>query len=239
MNLAHKSSGKRKSEPLELVHSDVCGHFPTISLGGASYFAMFIDVAPSNVWVFPIHNKSDVFHVFQPFLSQVENQCGSKLIYLRTNNGGEYMSKAFQGFCDICGIKRELISPYNPPQNGVPKRMNRTIKEKVCSMLSNAGLPHGFWAEAVKTALHLINRLPSKVLDEKIPKELWSGKPPSAYVHVPKVCMVSLTPIQDNVIFWVSDFDEMGYRLWDPKAKNIVRNHDVVFNENKMHKSRR
>ena len=29
---------------------------------------------------------------------------------------------------------------------------------------------------------------------------------------------------------------EMGFRLWDPEAKKIVRNNDVFFNEDKMHK---
>ena len=28
----------------------------------------------------------------------------------------------------------------------------------------------------------------------------------------------------------------MGYHLWDPEAKKIIRSHDVVFNEKKMHK---
>ena len=29
---------------------------------------------------------------------------------------------------------------------------------------------------------------------------------------------------------------EMGYRLWDPEARNIVCSNDVYFNEEKMHK---
>ena len=28
----------------------------------------------------------------------------------------------------------------------------------------------------------------------------------------------------------------MGFRLWDPEARKIVRSHDVFFNEEKMHK---
>ena len=35
--------------------------------------------------------------------------------------------------------------------------MNRTIQEKVHSMLSNANLPNGFWVEALATGVHLIN----------------------------------------------------------------------------------
>ena len=29
---------------------------------------------------------------------------------------------------------------------------------------------------------------------------------------------------------------EMGFHLWDPEARKIIRSHDVVFNEEKMHK---
>ena len=93
----------------------------------------------------------------------MENQSGKKLKCLRIDNGGEYVSKAFADFCNSKGIKRELTAPCNPSQNGVAERMNRTIQEKVRSMLSNADLTQGFWVEAVAIVVHLINRSPSKV----------------------------------------------------------------------------
>ena len=68
---------------------------------------------------------------FRTFLALVENQIDKTLKCLRSDNGGEYVSKAFQAFCDSKGIKRELTAPYNPPQNGVAERMNRTIQDKV------------------------------------------------------------------------------------------------------------
>ena len=73
----------------------------------------------------------------------METQTGKKIKCLCCDNGGEYVSKPFQDFYDLKGIKRELTAPYNPPQNGVAERMNRTIQEKVRSMLSNASLPNG------------------------------------------------------------------------------------------------
>ena len=36
-------------------------------------------------------------------------------------------------------------------------------------MLSGAGLGQEFWAEAVDTACHLINRSPSSALEDKTP----------------------------------------------------------------------
>ena len=153
----HKRGSTCKTEPLLLVHSDVCGPMPTISMGGASYFVTFIDDFSRKVWVYPLRRKDEVLSVFQKFVTLVENQSSKKVKCLRSDNGGEYVSRAFQEFCDSKGIKRELTPPYNPPQNGVAERMNRTIQEKVKSMLSNVELPNGFWAKAVAIAIHLIN----------------------------------------------------------------------------------
>ena len=44
-----------------------------------------------------------------------------------------------------------------PQQNGVVERMNRTFNERVRSMRLHAGLPKTFWADAISTAVYLIN----------------------------------------------------------------------------------
>ncbi|MCO5573376.1 hypothetical protein L7F22_027145 [Adiantum nelumboides] len=93
-----------------------------------------------------------VFDVFKHWVALVETQTGCKLKCLRTDNGGEFMSHAFTTLCAEKGIRRELSAPYTPPQNGVAERMNRTIREKVRSMLSMAGLSDAFWTEAVMIA---------------------------------------------------------------------------------------
>ena len=145
------------------------------------------------------------------------------------------------------GLSMNLQAPYNPPQNGVAECMNRTIQEKVRSMLSNAQLPNGFWAEAVATAVHLINRSPSKVLDkEAVAEMVWSGKPPlykhlrvfgcEAYSHIPKEFWNKLEPKSRKCIFLgYGESGEMGYRLWDPESRKVLRSNDVYFNEAKFH----
>ena len=96
------------------------------------------------VWVYPMARKDDAFQCFQKFLAFAKNLSSKKLKCLRIDNGGEYVSHEFKNFCKMRGIKRELIAPGNPAQNGVAKRMNKTINERVLSMLSNAGLTQGF-----------------------------------------------------------------------------------------------
>ena len=174
----HKMGSFRKAKPLQLVHSDVCGPMPVVSMGGAQYFVTFIDDFSQKVWVYSLKRKHQVLIVFQRFVILVEMQIDKNVKCLRFGNGGEYVSKAFQDFCDAKGIKREFTAPYNPPQNGVSQRMNMTIQEKIKSMLSNASLPNEFWAEALARAVHLINRSPNKKLESKVAEEVWSGKPP-------------------------------------------------------------
>ena len=46
----------------------------------------------------------------------------------------------------------EKIIPGTPQQNGVAKRMNRTLNECARSMRLYAGLLKTFWADVVSTA---------------------------------------------------------------------------------------
>ena len=47
----------------------------------------------------------------------MENQSGKIVKALRSDNGGEYISKEFVDFCVGKGIK--TTTPYTPAQNGV------------------------------------------------------------------------------------------------------------------------
>ena len=73
----------------------------------------------------------------------MENQAGKKVKYLRTDNGTEYTDKRFMEFCKSESITRHFTAPSTPQQNGVAKRMNRTIMERARCMRLNAGLPKG------------------------------------------------------------------------------------------------
>jgi hypothetical protein len=45
----------------------------------------------------------------------------------------------------------------------------------VMSMLSYSNLPLGFWMEVLKTAMQILNKVPSKSV-AKTPYELWTGR---------------------------------------------------------------
>ena len=55
------------------------------------------------------------------------------------------------------GIKRELTTPYNPQQNGVAERKNKTIMEATKAMLHDQYLPMHLWENATRTVVYVQN----------------------------------------------------------------------------------
>jgi transposase InsO family protein len=117
---------------------------PHQSLGRASYFVTFIDDATRKVWAYPTQTKDRIFTIFKDWLAIVENQTDRKLKCLQSDNGGEYKSDEFVQFCRERGIRHEFMAPYSLEQNGVAERMNRTIQERIVSILHHSGLSEGF-----------------------------------------------------------------------------------------------
>jgi hypothetical protein len=129
------SSDNKVAGILDLIHTDVCGPMSSASLNGFLYYVTFIDDFSRKSWIFFMKTKGRVFQRFQEFKALVENQTRKKIKVLRSDNGGEYTSNEFNDFCAREGIKREVIVPYNPQQNGVVERKNRAIVGVARAML--------------------------------------------------------------------------------------------------------
>jgi transposase InsO family protein len=72
--------------------------------GGAKYVVIFINDYSQFTIVYFIHQKLDVFAIFQAYKTFVENQIDKKIKMLRSDNGGEFTSRAFNAFCELHGI---------------------------------------------------------------------------------------------------------------------------------------
>ena len=95
---------EKKSEKLELVHTDVWGPSQVSSLDGSRYYVTFIDDATRKTWIYCIQNKYDVFNIFKKWKALVEIETGKKLKCLRSDNRGEYCSKEFDRYCSEHGF---------------------------------------------------------------------------------------------------------------------------------------
>jgi len=116
--LPYKPSKNRCNEKLGLIHSDICGPMRTESLGGAKYFATFIDDHTRYTETIMLRHKSDILEAFQKYKRRVEKETGCVIKRLRTDNAREYLSKEFTSFLENEGISRQLSVEYTPQQNG-------------------------------------------------------------------------------------------------------------------------
>ena len=107
-----------------------------------------------------------------------EKRSGKKLRTLRTDNEREFTVAEFTAYCAEEGIQRHYSVPYLPQQNGVVERRNQTVVAMARALLKQRALPARFWGEAVVTAVHLLNRAPTKALQGMTPYEAWHGKVP-------------------------------------------------------------
>ena len=117
---------------------------------------------------------------FKIFKAEVENQHNLKIKVVRSDRGGEYYSRhtpygqvpePFARFLQENGIVTQYSTPSEPQQNGVAERCNRTLMDMVRSMINYSTLPISLWMEALKTAIHILNQVPSKSVP-KTPYEL-------------------------------------------------------------------
>jgi transposase InsO family protein len=149
------SSHNKAQGILYLVHSDACGLMSSPSLSVFLYYVIFIDDYSRKFWIYFLKAKSDTFDKFKEYKAFMENKTRKHIRILRTDNGGEFESLQFEYFCKSLGIKRQLTVPYNPQQNGVAKRKNRTICEAVEEMMFDQDLPNSLWEKATSTVVYI------------------------------------------------------------------------------------
>ncbi|CAL8998293.1 unnamed protein product, partial [Prunus brigantina] len=149
-----KKGTTRSEKLLEIIHTDICGPFPTQTHDGFKYFITFTDDFSRYGYVYLISEKSNAIDMFKVYKAEVENQLDSKIKVVRSDIGG------------------------TPQQNGVAERQNRTLIEMIRSLMCCSKLPKFLWGEALKTANYLLNRTPTKSVN-KIPYEIWCNRKPS------------------------------------------------------------
>lgn len=190
--------------------------------------------------VFLMKRKSEVFTRFREYEAMVTAQFNLKISRMTIDQGREYLSNNQKQFYLQKGIQVEPTVAYTPQQNGVAERFNRTIVEKVRTMLIDSHVPKTMWSEAVRTAVYLVNRSPTVALPRSLtPAECWYNERPSleklrvfgckAFAWIPNQHRKKLDAKSTEVV--MVGYAPNGYRLWDRKSGRIVLARDVKFNE--------
>lgn len=239
--LPFSSTQSRSSSPFELVHTDVWGPSPFLSIDGYRYFVLFIDDCTRFTWMFPMKKKNEVLSFFKSLCAIVSTQFNKSIKTLRSDGGGEYMSLLFQNFLNEKGILHQVSCPYTPEQNGVSERKNRHVRETAVTLLQHASLPDQFWYHACATATFLINRMPPSVLNHKSPFE-------SLYNAIHKIDMLrvfgctcfpllalyrsnKLQPKTLKCVFIGFAAGYKGFVCYNPTSRKYIVSRHVFFDE--------
>ncbi|WJZ84417.1 hypothetical protein VitviT2T_004022 [Vitis vinifera] len=175
----------------------------------------------------------------------VQTQFSTKIKILRSDNGGEYVNQQIQTYFNSHGILHETSCSQTPQQNGTAERKNRHILETARALLLNAHVPNRYWSDVVATAVHLLNSMPTKVLQFQTPVKVLSDHvslpnvlmiPPRifgcvVFVHIHKNQRTKLDPCAVRCLFLGYGVQKKGYRCYDPIAKRTYIAMDVTFLE--------
>ena len=115
-NSFQKGQAAHATELLETVNSDVYGPLQTTSLGGHYYFVTFIDDKSRFTAKYFVKNKDEVLQKFKDFEDMATNITGQRIKNLRSDNGGEYISKKFNDFSKV--FQRREVSQEHQNRMG-------------------------------------------------------------------------------------------------------------------------
>jgi transposase InsO family protein len=234
-------STNKVTAPFQLVHADLWGPAPSVSLNGFKFYLVLVDEYTKFTWVYLLTHKSETFTLFKQFIALVQNQFKQSVQIFRTDCGGEFTSTAFNTFCADNGIIHQLSCPHTPQQNGVAERKHKHLIQCALALLSQSTLPISYWSYAVSTAAHLINKLPTPLLSHQSPWEsLFHTKPTLSHLRAFGCqCFPLLTPYNKNklqpksvpCIFLGYPFTSKGYVFFYPSSHRFYTSRHVLFNE--------
>lgn len=237
--LSLPSSPSRSLAHLDLIFSDVWGPSPFLSSEGHKYFVIFVDDFSKLIWYFSMFNKSDVFHIFQNFKSLVERQFSRKIKIMQTDWGGEY--RKLNSYFQNLGILHRLPCLHTHEQNGSVERRHCHIVETGPTLLAHAFVLHKYWHFAFDTAVYLINRMPSKVINNIPPIQcLFSKAPDYKFLRIfGCLCFPFLRPYTTHKISFRSapcvflgySPSYPGYRCLDTSTGRLYIVRHVQFDE--------
>ena len=230
----------RSIQPGNLIHADLCGPMQEMSKGGMRYFLCFKDDFSKYRCIYFLKEKSEVVNKLEQFLLEAKTR-GHVIKELLTDGGKEFVNKKVLDVTTKYGIHHRVTMPYTPQQNGSSERENRTIVEAARSMIYAKDLPLNFWAEAVNTAVYILNRTGPTAFEGKSPFELWFNRKPAinhlrifgteCFVHIPDVKRRKLNAKSRKGILVGYCGDKDGYRIWMHDSNEITVSRDVIFKE--------
>ena len=234
-----------------IIHSDIWGPCRVTALSGARWFITMIDEHTRMTWTFLMKDKSETAGVFQSFYSMVKTQFHTQIKVLKTDNAKDYFNSHLGSFLTTQGIIHSSSCVDTPEQNGIAERKNRQLLETARAMMFTTNTPKYLWGEALLTATYLINRLPSRPLNYKVPRQVLLDAYPhihafsgnlnlkvfgcTAFVHLYAHQRSKLNPRSVKCVFIGYSAHKKAYNCYSPHTKRFYHTMDVTFFEHEAY----
>ncbi|XP_075087880.1 uncharacterized protein LOC142169851 [Nicotiana tabacum] len=198
---------------------------------------------------FPISNSraakpfdlSDVSTILKEFLLLVQTHFNTSIKVFRSDNGIEFFNSFYKALFSNAGIIHQSSYVHTPPQNRVVERKHKHILEVTRALRFQAGLPLRFWGICIFNVVYLINRIPSPVLGNKSPFEIFFGRQPNlAHLRfIGSLCYATITgaigdkfgPRAEAAVHMGYFSTQKGYKLYSFSRKMFFICRDVIFKE--------
>jgi hypothetical protein len=238
------SNNPKARFPLDLIHIDLI-ETRRESRFGEKFALSIVDDHSKAKFAYPLLKKSDAITEFKRWMIWAERMTNRRLKCVRCDNAKELKEGKMKDYLKQIGVEIESTLAYEHEQNGMIERANRTLEDKARCMLSDSGLPYGFWRDAIIAAGFIANRSP--IRDEELtPIELLTGiKPDISKIRIFGSVCWARKPVKD--IIGSNKFDERGdkckmigysqgghsYVLIREKDGKTIENTHVIFHEKK------
>ena len=206
-------------------------------MGGREYYSTYTDDHSRFTRLYLQRLKSKTFQSYRQYEMYLLHQKGVHIKKLRTDRGGEYLSKEFSTHLAEAGTIRNLTIHDTLEHNGMAERLNRTLLERVQAMLFFSGLPKSLWGEAISHAVYLKNQSSTRALDGKTPYEVFYGTKPNlrnlpefgskVWVHTTSGSKLDGRSVVGR---WVGfDEESSGHRIYSPDTRTVSAQRSVKF----------
>ena len=194
-----------------------------------------------------LKEKYDVRSILISFYKIIQTQFKTNIIQtqfktniksIRSNNGQGF---AIVDFYNAHGIIHQKSCVYTPQQNSVVDRKHQHLLSIARALKLQSNVYSCYWGDCILTTNHIINRLPSLVLQNKTPFELLFHSKPSyshfrvfgclCYVSTISVYRDKFQPRAQACVLLGYPLATKGYKLLNLNSIKVLISRDVVFLE--------